>query len=716
MFEMAKWITRELREEKKSTNEFPAPYFVRDFKIKDGLKSATLNVCAVGEGAFYIDGKRIPDSFRPMHPSVYDKTLIYNVYDLTDLLLPGNHRFGAVVGNHRYVMDYSVYTHRGEAVPCLIMQLELNYFSGENEIIVTDNQFFTSPSPILFSCTLCGEVYDVRKELPTWCDFGYFSEMFEKAKIIEGPQGEFRTTVCPPIRQMKKYNPIEIRPSLFDFRITTSGHAKIKITGKWGTEIKLIYGERLTKDGLHPEQDAFVPGAYPEQYNSDIYILDGSKDKELEQIMSFHGVRYVEVIGEYDDISIELISSYTDIPVTSYFSCDCDIINKIHDACVNSMLTCYQGMPLDNPKRDAPWLGDIMLDCENYFQNFDVYNALYEYICCLMDSQHADGYFPTMAPCSFSWCYDRRKLIGPDWGDSAIIHIAYYMYKYTGKTEHIKMAWKSLEKLMDYFKSISEGYLIKKEAVGTGDWSSVKPMGENTVNIMSNVYYYLDAIMMCELAKGINENTVKYKQLGINIKNAFQDKFCNGNKYELSHITEFICSAAVGLLEENKICDIVEKIARNIKENSSITFGVHGIRFFSKLLAEYGYAQLVFDTLIDTEHLGFGKNVSDGLTTLAEHFSYKNIQNLSLNHHFFSTIDAYFYNCLAGINLNGIGFENIVIKPYFVNGINYLKAKMCGISVEYDNEFIKINSPYTFTLVYDSKKEKYNAGAYVFKR
>ncbi len=721
MFENSKWICK-----KNDTDGlcYSAPYVIRDIVVEKQVKSAVLNVVSLGEGAYYIDGQRIEDSFRPTHPSMLDKTIIYNVYDVTESLSAGNHRFGAILGCHRFIHSYSRWQNYKNAM--MILQLDIEYCDGTSECVVSDDSFYTHASPITFNTTLYGETYDARLEIKDWCVFGTSLDTWEKAAYaVAAPRGKFRTTSCPPIRKMKEYKAQQIRKGLYDFKITTAGHVRIKVTGKSGAEIKLVHAERLTPDGLHADQSALTLGPFPELYNSDTYILDGTKDKEFEQILSFHGFRYVEVIGEYDSIELTAVSCYTDIPVYSEFKCDNDMINKIHDSCVNSMLTCYQGMPLDNPKRDAPWLGDIMLDAEMYMLNFDAYITLYEYLLCLIDAQAEEGFLPNQAPTFFGWVYDRGerdRFFGPDWGDSAIIHIAYYMYKYTGKTQHIELAWDAMDKCFDYFETLEDGGLITNDAYGTGDWSAVyeKHMGkpEARVSVMSNMYYIIDIRMMLEMAKAIGKSADRYTAKLACLSEKMLDEYTQNGKLTLTHITEKLLAVYLKLVDEEQCKALCEKIADQIvSEGYAFTFGVHGIRVVFDVLSEYGYGELLFETLVNDKVYGYAKSIKDGLTCLAERFNYEKNVKMSLNHHFFSMVDGWFYKYLAGINVSFDGEgQKVLIKPLFLDKIKSVSATLNGIRVSYDENNLNIVSPCDFTLVFNDKEQRYSAGQYCICR
>ena len=75
MFENAKWITRKpwLEWRMLSYEELPpAPYLTKSFDVEKDVASAVLNIVAYGQGAYFINGKRIPDSYLPTVHSLTD--------------------------------------------------------------------------------------------------------------------------------------------------------------------------------------------------------------------------------------------------------------------------------------------------------------------------------------------------------------------------------------------------------------------------------------------------------------------------------------------------------------------------------------------------------------------------------------------------------------------------------------------------------------------
>ena len=74
------------------------------------------------------------------------------------------------------------------------------------------------------------------------------------------------------------------------------------------------------------------------------------------------------------------------------------------------------------------------------------------------------------------------------------------------------------------------------------------------------------------------------------------------------------------------------------------------------------------------------------------------------------------YKALTGVNFKGFGFDNIIISPQFVKGIDEVEAEILGIKVGYYSEKVTVSSPYDFTFVMNGKIEKCEAGVYTFTR
>lgn len=414
--------------------------------------------------------------------------------------------------------------------------------------------------------------------------------------------------------------------------------------------------------------------------------------------------------------------AFTDMPLTSSFSCDNDVINKIHHACINSIQTNCHDLMTDCPHREQNfWTGDAAASAEAITMSFNAYNMLSEWAEHFKDSQRDDGQLPCIVP-PFSLAWEHLFATGPDW-DSAIIHLPYYAYKYSGKREIVDTLWENMNKQLGYFETRTESRILN---FGLGDWacfSKDEIMHEDMcpIEISDTCFYRIDALMMAEMAEATGRDAAPYLVLADEIKAEFRNKFIIDGKLTSDIDTAISISLFAGMYEKSEEQAEADRLAKNITDNDKRLFcGIHGARTIFDMLTKFGYTQLALDVVINDKYPGYAASVKAGLDTLPESFrfatKYRPDGFLSLNHHFFSHICAWFYKTLAGIRINGFGFEDVVIEPVFVEGISELTAESHGIKVSYNSKAVKVSSPYPFTFKQGGNTTSYQSGDYEFQR
>ena len=111
-------------------------------------------------------------------------------------------------------------------------------------------------------------------------------------------------------------------------------------------------------------------------------------------------------------------------------------------------------------------------------------------------------------------------------------------------------------------------------------------------------------------------------------------------------------------------------------ENGHFYTGVLGGRVLYRVLAENGYVDLAYNMIVRPDYPSYGNWIKRGATTLWEGFYPEGGRVLSLNHHFWGDISAWFYTYLAGIKINPTGRDvtNIDIAPLFPEKLNSVCA------------------------------------------
>ena len=399
MFERARWITAtpwiSWSYPEKVEDFTPSPYIAKNFDVNGSVKKAELNIVGFGQAAYFLNGCRVADSYRPTLPQNPMVAVVYNTYDVTDMLVNGKNRLGVVLGNNGF-NDLNVT--RLRSALSMIAELNIIYRNGDTDTIVSDKSWKKHFSPTLFSMRRCGEKYDARLAIKEWCNIDYDDSSWEHVTIWHGPGGIFRPSVCPPTRIRTKIKGQEIAPGVFDFGMSVSGWVHLSVSGESGSEIVIKYAERLSEDQNHVDQSGIV-SAYEPMAHKDRYILCGEKKEEWEQLFSYHGFRYVEIEGEYNEIAVEAVVAHTDLKTISHFECDNKVINQLHSAACNSILTNCHGALVDCPHREQnEWTGDGMLSAEAVSVNFDAYHMFYHWMQVFQDEQFPDGRLPCIIP------------------------------------------------------------------------------------------------------------------------------------------------------------------------------------------------------------------------------------------------------------------------------------------------------------------------------
>lgn len=710
MFENAKWICQ-CEWTKWDFPKLPAPYVVRDFNVKKGVKKATLNICAIGQGAFFVNGVRIPDSIIPTQCTTYEKAVAYNTYDITEMLCEGENRLGVIIGHVGYA-ENTYYLLRS-TLPRMIAQLDIEYISGESETINSDSSFWAKDSYIEFAARRCGEIHNTNMIVKDWCIAGTSLEGWNNAVVTLGPGGVIRETRCPNKRIFEEVVGVEIAPGLYDFGRNLSGYVRLDVKGKHDEKLVVRYSEWLTEDKQHVNFEGLQRGAYPDMLHKDVYNTDGESDIVLEPMFTYHGFRYVEITGNAD-VTVTAVLIHTDIKPLSSFECSVDTFNKIFIACRNSILQCCQGAMLDCPQREQnEWTGDAMLTAEVISREYDAYGMYYEFMQKIKEEQRPNGYFPGIVPPKSNWTINFAN--GIDWM-SVIFHVPYYAYKFSGNPDIVNNLWDNMELSMELFEKSSESRIMNFS--GLGDWIGAQPRCNK--EITETIYYYIAANMLSEMAEKTGRDATKWQKIAAETKEQFRAKYVADGKMTDRCVTALLCAVYSGMLEESEIQWHVDKAARIIAERGYwISEGIHTLRTIFDVFGKYGHNDTLFKILTNPNFPGYAKAMKDGLQTLPEIYTYLTGERAdeiypSLNHHFTAMVNTWFIKYVSGIDHVGFGSDEIIIKPYFVDGIDSFKTTVRGVTTSKEGNVFKVSSDSAFTLELDGYSGKYEAGEYEF--
>ncbi len=683
-------------------NFVPAPLIRRSFIVDVPPEKAELIITALGFYKLFINGEDITKGFLAPYRSNFDHLVYYDRYDVTDKLKNGKNTIGIILGNglKNSNADHWFFNKaRFRSAPATAFSVELNYGDENKVFINSDTEALTSPSPIIFDDLHYGEYYDATKEIKNWCFPEFDDSCWKNVISAEKPYGEARLCRAEPIIIRNSIEPIEIikydEGYIYDFGLNSSGLCKLKISGKRGQEVNLCYFETIVDGKPYTRNIKFRDN---EAFQEDKYILGGDGLEEYTPSFTYHGFRYVYITGITKEQATKELLTYleisSDIKLRGEFSCSDEIVNKIQSATVQSDFSSFHYFPTDCPQREKNgWTADASLSAEQMLINLTPENSYKEWMRNIYKAINDEGKLPGIVP-SVGWGYE--KLNGPAW-DNVIVNLPYYTYIYRGDKEILKEVSIPLMRYLNYlFLRLDSNGLME---MGLGDWCQVgRPESKFdtplvvTDTILTNdiankaafIYDVLGQEPQKQFALALAEKTRK----------SFRDYLIDYNTLEIAGKTQTAQSMAIyyEMLDENEKEKALNKLIEYIeKDDGHFNTGVLGGRVIYRVLAENGYADLAYNMITRPDYPSYGNWIKRGATTLWEAFMPEDGRILSLNHHFWGDVSAWFYTYLAGIkvNPNKNDADNINISPCFIENLTHINANYSAPNGEILVEWIK---------------------------
>ena len=117
-------------------------YLRTEFPLDGDVQEATLDICGLGLYECYINGSKVGGDVLTPNPTDYRKTLLYNTYDVSQLLASGPNALGVALGPGRfYTMQqhYKPHKIRTFGYPKLWMRLHIRYADGRDTTVVSSH-------------------------------------------------------------------------------------------------------------------------------------------------------------------------------------------------------------------------------------------------------------------------------------------------------------------------------------------------------------------------------------------------------------------------------------------------------------------------------------------------------------------------------------------------------------------------------------------------
>jgi len=674
------------------------PYFRKEFALKKKVREAFVFVSGLGHYELYINGDKTGDSYISPGWTDYDKTCLYNTFDVTDQLKSGLNVIGVITGNGFYNINRERYYKLVIAygAPKLILKLKVRYSDGSESVVTTDRTWTTTSSPITFTSIFGGEDYDARLEQPGWNTPDFDDGNWKRVLEVRKPEGKLKPESDYPVRVMQEFDPVSIfSPDtgiyVYDFGQNASGIISIKVKGEKGQEVRLSPAELIGADSIIAQRASGSPYYFS-------YTLGGNKEEKWTPRFTYYGFRYVQVQGAVPSgwpnpdklpvmSGLQLLHTRNSSPTTGSFKCSNELFNSIYNLIDWAIRSNLASVATDCPHREKlGWLEQTHLMGNSIKYIYDIHNLYNKMIDDMIEAQLDNGLVPDIAPEFVEFSGGFRD--SPEWSSACII-LPWDMYEWYGDIDPIKKAYPMMKGYMDYLGILAPvGILIH----GLGDWYDLGPKFPGVAQLTprsltaTSIYYY-DAKLLAKMASLIGENNDAgyYEDLAEQIRKAFNKEFFNPytKVYSTGSQTAYAMPLFFGMVDDSCHIDVVRNLVKSIRENNNaLTAGDVGYRYLVRVLEQEGESQLIFDMNSKTDVPGYGYQLSKGATSLTE--SWAGLRDVSNNHMMLGHLMEWFYSGLGGIRQtnDSKGYEHVVINPEPAGDIKWVETSFRSIHGE----------------------------------
>ena len=672
------------------------PVFRRQFTVNPGLQRAVIYICGLGQYELSANGAKVGTGLLAPGWTKYDQTCLYDTLDLTSSLTNGNNVVGVMLGNGMYnvqaTTNYTKFT--GSYGPLrLIAQIHIYYTNGSSQIIPSDTQWGTVSGPITYSHVYGGEAWDARNLASNWNQAGYDASTWAAAMATNGPGGTLRgqSHAAPPVIAAQtlptiRTNVISSSTVVYDLGQNASVMPTLTTHGPAGAVVQITPAELTNADGTVNRTSAGGGTAFWQ------YTLTGTGTETWTPKFYYHGCRFLQVtltappgssvLPVVDSLSGAAIQTAS--ANVGSFSCSSDLFNRTHSLIQWSQRNNLISILTDCPHRERlGWLEQDNLNGPSLRYEFDLGRLFIKAMQDMADSQTGTGLVPDIAPEYTTFGGGFRD--SPEWGSSVIL-VPWQQYQLTGDDTLLRNYYSVMTNYLSYLQNQSSGNFLNYPN-GLGDWYDIGPNApgfpQNTpVSLTADAYYCQDAQILGQIAAviGRTNDAAQFNLLATNIGKTFNATyFSEANGYYASGSqTAQALPLYLGLVNPTNQPAVLAALVANI-HSKGLTAGEIGHRYLLRALTDMGRADVVQYLHGGTNAPGYGYVLSQGATALTEAWDAN--PDDSQDHFMLGHIIEWFYHDLAGIQTDPAapGFQNVIIKPAFVNGISRVNASFNSV-------------------------------------
>lgn len=706
-------------------SDINAPIMRKSVNVAKAVKRARLYATARGAYWFYINGQRVGDGYLNPGWTDFRHRIMYNTYDVTQMLRQGNNALGIELGHGWFCDDFgwagAMWGDQYGYKPSALAMIKVEYTDGTNETFVTDNTWKVyNGGPLYVNNLYHGVIYDARREVDGWKEPGFNDAAWEKVAILPPPpasteiQGyvglEIKNNITLTAKKMTRIG----NRFIYDMGQNFAGVPRLKnMKGRKGQTITIHFAEMLypetvpenpraplTREHYERNKGQMYMDNYRSAISTDYYTFRGAPEGEtFEPPFTQHGYRYVSIDGLDEPLPLEdvegIVLESVGEQISRYETSNADI-NQLFNNIVWGQRGNFLAVPTDCPQRDERlgWTGDANVFCRTSTYNMMTGPFFNRWFYTLRDqkSDNGDvgGYYPSLggtkegAPRSG---FER----GCGWSDVTVT-VPWEMYQQYGDLGFVERHYGAMKDYMKFLESQAKDY-IYPDAFYWGDW--LAPMPTN-ISMLSTAYFGYDARLMREMAKalGKTDDAVYYDKLYRNISRAFCNYFFDSEGYtiegnhegtpRMDTQTSYLLPLAFLELPE----DLQQKAVKHLLEaiersNYHLQTGFLGTPLLCNVLSNFGHNDIAYRLYTQTEYPSWLFPVKQGATTMWERWNsytikegFGEVSMNSFNHYAYGAIEEWIMSHNLGIQRdeNRPGYKHILMQPKIDDTFSFVKG------------------------------------------
>lgn len=672
----------------------PCPHLRTVVSVPDRVVQARLYISALGAFRAWASGKPVSDELLAPGWRDYRLRVPYRIYDVTDLLQPGERALAVLLGEAWWSGSVGLRAQRDRygMRPHLRVQLEMATDDGTMSTVVSDGAWRGAFGAQRRSDLLLGEINDARLHLDGWTSDTYDDSAWTAVSVDAPDAGVMAAMPGPPVRVVEQYPAVATRQSsptarIVDFGQNAAAFVRLTADGRDGARVQVCHGEALDEDGsLYTANLRLATGI-------DTYTLRGGV-QSLQPSFTTHGFRYAQITAD-PGVTIEDAHSCavaTDLERTGWFACSDGLLNQIADTVVASQRSNTVGVPTDCPQRDERlgWLGDAYVFGPTGVFNFDLAAWLSRWYDDILDAQDPDGSFPDVVP--FVEPPDLPLAEGaPGWGDAGVT-MPWLLYTWYGNPAILRRAYPAAQRWVDLIARRNPDHLWRhRRGNDYGDWVGYEVTDKQ---MLATAIFARTAATLGDIAEALNDDAgaARARRLATGIRETFVRTYVGADGSVANGTqTAYAIALRFGLVPPPLRQAAGDRLADHVHACGQIGVGYLGVAHLLPALTDTGHVDLAYELVQSTEVPSWGAQIDAGATTFWERWDgwtaeqgFVDPQLNSLNHVTLGSVGEWLRASVAGLDADPAnpGFGNVVVAPRPGGGLTSATATLTTVRGE----------------------------------